>query len=130
MPSDNEPNLHGCNQETLNRIKNSIEALGYSVAEELSFSVDHGVVTVRGSLPSFYQCQLVLESLKRVAGVTRVVNQIEVVTNTYSSSRPLECDLESMSTVGTIRESELHACSPSVHSSDVVTSWTGAAFHD
>ena len=39
---------------------------------------DHGILFLRGRLPSFHQKQVAQEAVARVKGVTQVVNEIEV----------------------------------------------------
>ena len=39
---------------------------------------DHGILFLRGRLPSFHQKQVAQEAVARVKGVTQVVNGIEV----------------------------------------------------
>ena len=39
---------------------------------------DHGILFLRGRLPSFHQKQVAQEAIARVKGVTQVVNDIEV----------------------------------------------------
>jgi hypothetical protein len=52
----------------------------YFTIQELSCECDdNGVLFLRGRLASFYQKQLAQEAVARVPGVTRVVNQAEVV---------------------------------------------------
>jgi osmotically-inducible protein OsmY len=51
----------------------------YRPVRSVSCTNEHGVVTLRGRLPSFYQKQLAQETVSHVAGVRQVVNSIEVV---------------------------------------------------
>ncbi len=39
---------------------------------------DHGVLLLKGRLPSFYHKQLAQEAVVRVSGVSQVINEIEV----------------------------------------------------
>jgi osmotically-inducible protein OsmY len=39
---------------------------------------DHGILVLRGRLPTFHQKQAAQEAVARVKGVTQVVNRIEV----------------------------------------------------
>lgn len=39
---------------------------------------DHGILFLRGRLPSFYHKQLAQEAVVRVRGVSQVINDIEV----------------------------------------------------
>jgi osmotically-inducible protein OsmY len=40
---------------------------------------DHGVLVLRGRLNSFFHTQLAQETVAKIEGVKRVVNQIEIV---------------------------------------------------
>jgi osmotically-inducible protein OsmY len=44
----------------------------------VSCAYDHGILFLRGRLPSFHQKQVAQEAVARVKGVTQVVNEIEV----------------------------------------------------
>ena len=44
----------------------------------VSCEYDHGILFLRGRLPSFHQKQVAQEAVARVKGVTQVVNNIEV----------------------------------------------------
>jgi osmotically-inducible protein OsmY len=81
--------------ETRNNIKSAIELSGYPDVRRLLFSVERGVVTVRGHFSSFYLCQVAIECVKRVPGVDRVKNHIEVVYALISKRDSVESDGES-----------------------------------
>jgi osmotically-inducible protein OsmY len=58
------------------------EELQYQVRRSVSSVVckyDDGVLVLRGRLNSFFHTQLAQETVRRIEGVKRVVNQIEVV---------------------------------------------------
>ena len=50
----------------------------YHDVRRVTCEYDHGVLFLRGRLPSFHQKQLAQEAVARVKGVIQVVNQIEV----------------------------------------------------
>lgn len=81
--------------ELRNRVSSAIELSGYSEVRKLVFTVERGVVTVRGRLVSFYLCQVALEGVKRVPGVDRVKNHIEVVYDLIPRRDSVESDGES-----------------------------------
>jgi BON domain len=58
-------------------------------------TVERGVVTVRGRFTSFYLCQVAIECVKRVPGVDRVKNQIEVVYDLIHQRDSVDSDGES-----------------------------------
>jgi len=88
-------NLPPSDCEMRNNIKIAIELSGYSEVRKLVFTVERGVVTVRGRLASFYLCQVALEGVKRVPGVDRVKNHIEVVYDLIPRRDSVESDGES-----------------------------------
>ena len=54
----------------------------YLAIQKLSCECDEqGVLLLRGQLSSFYQKQLAQEAVARIPGVTRLVNEAEVVTS-------------------------------------------------
>jgi osmotically-inducible protein OsmY len=50
----------------------------YQVLRSVLCEFQHGVLTLRGQLPTFFHKQLAQEAVGGLAGVERVVNQIEV----------------------------------------------------
>jgi hypothetical protein len=52
----------------------------YLALKNVSCEFREGVLTLRGCLPSYYLKQMAQTEVARVAGVLRVVNEIEVVT--------------------------------------------------
>ncbi len=59
----------------------------YPAVRSLTFSVDQGEVKIRGQVPSFYTCQIAIESVRRVPGVVRIINQTEIVYNSVPRAR-------------------------------------------
>lgn len=58
--------------------------LGYKMPalRELDVEADNGTVIVRGRVQSFYQKQLCINCSRRVAGVIRLIDEVEVVSGT------------------------------------------------
>ncbi len=56
------------------RLRNS----PYRVLRGIVCECDHGVLLLRGHLPSFYHKQVAQEAVARVRGVSQVVNEIQV----------------------------------------------------
>jgi len=50
----------------------------YLALKNVSCEYHEGVLTLRGCLPSYYLKQMAQAAVSRVAGVARIVNQIEV----------------------------------------------------
>lgn len=61
------------------RIKNFVLSKSSPTNSTFRVRVDNGVATVSGQVRSFYQKQLWVHGVKRVAGVLRVVDDIEVL---------------------------------------------------
>ena len=50
----------------------------YPLLRNVACRCRRGVLFLRGRLPNYYHKQLAQEAVRRVAGVTRIVNQIEI----------------------------------------------------
>ena len=50
----------------------------YQPVRRIFCSCDHGILFLRGHLPSFHQKQVAQEAVAKVKGVTQVRNEIEV----------------------------------------------------
>jgi osmotically-inducible protein OsmY len=123
----NQNSVDSLSSELALKVQHAIEVPGYPALRKLQFSVEQGIVSIRGQLPSFYLCQLALESVKRVPGVVRVVNQIDVVYD--SNIRSALPDKETAKTSG-------HTCALAYNDSDedlscgIVPCHAGAKFDD
>ena len=58
-------------------------------SKEIECECHHGVLTLRGRVPSFYLKQMVQTVLKDVEGIERIDNQVDVVSSTGLSSVPM-----------------------------------------
>lgn len=67
---------HATSREPQNRLHRS----SYLALRDVSCEVSGGVITLRGQLPSHYLKQMAQEYATDVAGVSRVVNLIQVLT--------------------------------------------------
>lgn len=54
--------------------------LGYKMPSlrNIDIEADNGTVIVRGRVPTYYQKQLCINCSRRVAGVVRLIDQVEV----------------------------------------------------
>ncbi len=59
--------------------KARLKASSHPALREVACMYDNGVLVLRGRLNSFFHTQLAQETVRKVAGVERVVNQIEVI---------------------------------------------------
>jgi osmotically-inducible protein OsmY len=60
------------------RVRQRYEECPYRALQQLSASLDRGVLTLRGRVGSFYMKQLAQTIAQQVDGVTAVVNHVEV----------------------------------------------------
>jgi osmotically-inducible protein OsmY len=58
--------------------KECLRASPYKVLAGVACECDHGVLSLKGHLSSFYLKQHAQEAVARVNGVTQVVNEVEV----------------------------------------------------
>ena len=65
-------------RELERRVMNYLHGRQVPAVRAVSVQADNGTVTLRGEVPSFYQKQLCISCSRRVAGVVRLVDQIEV----------------------------------------------------
>jgi osmotically-inducible protein OsmY len=65
-------------QDVAKSVQRSLEKSGYHVLRTISFSCERGVLFLRGQLPTYFHKQLAQEAVRRIDGVRRIVNQIEV----------------------------------------------------
>ena len=63
------------------RVRRFLEGLHRRSLLELEIEAQNGEVTVRGQLSSFYEKQLALAGCRRVAGVVKVNEAIDVATS-------------------------------------------------
>jgi len=60
------------------RVHCALEENPYIVRKTLRFETSDGRVTLRGTVGTFFQKQMAQESLRRVAGVQEIANELEV----------------------------------------------------
>ena len=61
------------------RVAGFLNHLHFPNIHELNVTVEHGVVSVNGVVPSYYEKQVALNACRRVAGVLVLDDQIEVI---------------------------------------------------
>ena len=64
--------------ELLHQVIGFLHQTGYDVHRTLIIRVQCGVVEIRGRVTSYHLRQVAVECIKRVAGVARVTDQIDV----------------------------------------------------
>ena len=60
------------------RVKDFLRQQSFGSHRTLAVSVEQGVVVLQGRVPTFYQRQIAVARIHRLAGVIRVIDQIEV----------------------------------------------------
>jgi osmotically-inducible protein OsmY len=65
--------------ELKQRVSEFLTKQGRVSLQRIKIDVSDGVVTLTGNVSTFYEKQLCLECLSRVAGVTRLVDAIHVI---------------------------------------------------
>jgi len=65
-------------EDVANSVQKSLVGSAYCVLRTLSLCYERGVLFLRGQLPTYFHRQLAQEAVRRIEGVTRIINQIEV----------------------------------------------------
>jgi osmotically-inducible protein OsmY len=73
------PHVESSDEQLARRVRNFILARILPAANFVQVEAMDGIVTLSGSVGTFYQKQLWLNGAQRVAGVRRVIDEIEVV---------------------------------------------------
>lgn len=76
---ETEQSLHAYRHEVSEAAEECLHKSLYLAVRHISCDYDRGVLFLRGRVITFYQKQLAQEAVAKVSGVTRVVNDIEVV---------------------------------------------------
>lgn len=79
MTFDSSSNTDEADRNLLQRVKGFPCQRCHWFHRELKVSDKRGIAVVQGQLPTFYLRQVAVECIKRVAGVTQVVDLIQVV---------------------------------------------------
>lgn len=69
-------------------VVSSLGQTGYVHHRSLKIRADEGIVFVEGILPTSFMRQVALECIKRVAGVTGVIDRIRVKTDLQQNAEP------------------------------------------
>ena len=73
------PTIHNSDEQLARRVRNLILARILPAANFVDVEAEGEIVTLRGRVGTFYQKQLWLNGAQRVAGVRRVIDEIEVI---------------------------------------------------
>jgi osmotically-inducible protein OsmY len=67
-------------QDLVGRLRDDLRALSPAIARRTAIEVRDGVVTLRGSVPTFHIRQLLVHCCQKVPGVTAVRDELKVRT--------------------------------------------------
>ncbi|MEM9942245.1 MAG: BON domain-containing protein [Planctomycetota bacterium] len=70
--------LNSSNRSIETRVRNAFEKLGYPQLMKIEIHHASGVLTLQGSLQSFYLTQIAQTVAIKIEGVKRVINQLKV----------------------------------------------------
>lgn len=73
-------------QDLQQRIALTLQRRQLAFGGRLRIEAQDGTVTLSGLVPTFYQRQLIYAATRKVAGVTKVIDQLEVEAPTAASS--------------------------------------------
>jgi hypothetical protein len=65
--------------ELLQQVKSSLHHRGYRSVRTLEIQIERGTAVLQGRVPTFYMRQIAVECVKRVTGVTQIIDRIDVV---------------------------------------------------
>jgi len=68
------------NSPLLHRIDRAIQSSPHAVRRKVFLESVHGKVILRGKVDSYYQKQMIQESLRGIEGIEAISNQLEVET--------------------------------------------------
>lgn len=123
-------------KDTRERIITALALSGYPAVRSMLFKIEQGIVDILGRFPSFYLCQVAIESVKRVPGVIRVRNHSQVI-YALSPQVNIESDADADSRLRSLVKipaaevaSSLFSRSVAFRSDDESERYAGAANHD
>lgn len=64
--------------ELLHRVDSAIKTSPHLTGHKVFCQEESGIVVLHGRVPSFFQKQMAQEALKKLEGVERVINELEV----------------------------------------------------
>ena len=78
LPNLRSPLEPNSDASLINRVKLFLQAIGAARLQPMEIDACNGVVTVEGAARSYYERQVAVACIKRVAGVQQVVDRIRV----------------------------------------------------
>jgi osmotically-inducible protein OsmY len=86
-------------EEVIQCVRKSLGESAYHVLRTVSFCYERGVLFLRGQLPTYFHKQLAQEAVRRILGVTRIVNQIEVMSEAPRHAQPWQTPIANHNTL-------------------------------
>jgi DNA-binding response OmpR family regulator len=83
-------------RELLQQVKSSLHQLGYRAIGTLEIQIERGTAVLQGRVPTFYLRQIAVECVKRLTGVTQIIDRIDVV------NLPDDCGVKESSEVASV----------------------------
>jgi len=77
-PAQRERSRVDKSEAIVQTVQKCLEGSAHTVLRTVSVSYERGVLFLRGRLPSYFHKQLAQEAVRRIDGVARIVNEIEV----------------------------------------------------
>ncbi len=78
MSTSNRIRIDFSDQDLQERVSSFLGSRHFPAFKDLEVSVDNGMVTVAGTVNSYYEKQVAMTSCQRVAGVLSLIDQIVV----------------------------------------------------
>lgn len=79
--------IDSASQELQQRVALHLQNRQLAFGGRLRIEAKHGTVTLSGRVPTFYQRQLIYAATRKVAGVMKVIDQLEVETEADAGSQ-------------------------------------------
>lgn len=92
-------------RELLQQVKSSLHHLGYRSIRTLEIQIERGTAVLQGRVPTVYLRQIAVECVKRVTGVTQIIDRIDVVYLPDDCGVIESSEVESITTVVSTRPS-------------------------
>lgn len=86
-------------RELLQQVKSSFHDRGYRSIRTLEIQIERGTAVLQGRVPTFYMRQIAVECVKRLTGVTQIIDRIDVVCLPDDCGVTESSEVESITTV-------------------------------
>jgi osmotically-inducible protein OsmY len=69
------------------RVLSALKRSPYLAGRNLRFETEHGRITLRGVVHSYFQKQMAQETVRHIEGIHEILNELEVVPDLWAPSR-------------------------------------------